>query len=198
VGGGWDGGWGWGWPVYGFGWAPGLYVAAPAPTDGLAHFSVAVPAANAEVWLNGERTAQTGTDRRFKSPPIDPNKDYSYEVKARWLENGKPVERTQTVLVQANQRLTVDLAKPVEVAHFKVVVPAGDAEVWLNGQRTAQTGTDRRFQSPPITPGKDYSYEVKARWLENGQAVERTETIVVQAGKAVSVNLSKTALAARK
>jgi uncharacterized protein (TIGR03000 family) len=216
---GWGGyGWGWpgyawGWPGYGWDYAPGYYPgydlgypgysgAATMPNDGLAHFRVTVPAADAQVWLNGQRTEQTGKDRHFKSPPIAPGKDYSYEVRARWLENGRSVERTQMVVVRANQRLSIDVAKPSSaldsVAHLKVVVPVADAEVWLNGTRTAQTGTERRFKSPPIAPGKDYEYEVRARWLENGQAVERTQTVMVQIGKQASVNLTKPVLAASK
>jgi uncharacterized protein (TIGR03000 family) len=206
---GWDGGWGgdWGWPGY-YGWDygypardfgyPGYYLAAPAPTDGLAHFKVTLPTADAQVWLNGKATEQTGKDRLFKSPPITPGQDYSYEVRARWLENGQPVERTQTVTVRANKRQEIDLTKPADtVAHFKVVVPA-NADVWLNGAPTKQTGSERLFKSPPIAAGQDYSYEVRARWLENGQPVERTETILVKIGKDVSVNLTKSAVVTNK
>lgn len=179
---------------------------APAPTDNAAHLQITAPGADAEVWLNGVRTRQVGSEQSYKSPPVTPGEKYSYEVKARWTENGKVVERTQTVLVQANQRLRVDLGKAVpetptspteNVAHLQIAAPGSDAEVWLNGVRTKQTGSVQRYQTPPMTPGEKYSYEVKARWTENGQSVERTRTIVVRANEKLKVDLGMAEVAAK-
>ena len=40
----------------------------------------------------------------------------------------------------------------------------------------------REFDSPPLTPGKQYSYEVKAQWEENGRPVTQTQEVDVSAG----------------
>ena len=48
-------------------------------------------------------------------------------------------------------------------ARVEVRLPA-DAELWFEGQKTAQTGTDRSFHSPELQPGQDYVYNVRARW----------------------------------
>jgi uncharacterized protein (TIGR03000 family) len=83
----------------------------PPPKDNMAHLLVIVPE-NAELWFNGTKTTQTGTQREFVSPELAPGKNYSYEVKARWQENGKTVEQVRTVHVQANDWKPVDFTKP--------------------------------------------------------------------------------------
>jgi uncharacterized protein (TIGR03000 family) len=77
------------------------------PTDNTAMVHVRVPS-NATVWFDGDRTQQSGTDRTFASPPLKPGNTYSYEVRARWMDNGKPVEETRTVKVRANETSNVD------------------------------------------------------------------------------------------
>jgi uncharacterized protein (TIGR03000 family) len=66
-------------------------------------------------------------------------------------------------------------------SYVRLQVPA-DAEVWFDGQKTQSTGPDRLYVTPPLDRSKSYSYEVKARWMENGQPVERTRTVNIQAG----------------
>jgi uncharacterized protein (TIGR03000 family) len=77
---------------------------------------------------------------------------------------------------------------PNRVAHLNVQVPA-NAQVWIEGVKTTQTGTSRQFQSPPLTPGTNYSYEVRAHWMANGQPVDRTRNVSVHAGGQVLVNM---------
>jgi uncharacterized protein (TIGR03000 family) len=72
-------------------------------------------------------------------------------------------------------------------AHLVVQVPS-EAEVWFEDVKTQQTGATRRFVSPPLVPGTDYSYAIRARWTVDGRAVERTKTVVVHAGNQVSVS----------
>jgi uncharacterized protein (TIGR03000 family) len=74
--------------------------------DNKAHLHVHVPA-GARVWVGGAATTQTGTERDFVSPELNPGKTYSYEVKARWTQDGQPVEETRTVKVRANETSNV-------------------------------------------------------------------------------------------
>lgn len=74
-------------------------------------------------------------------------------------------------------------------AHIRVVLPA-NAELWFDGQKTAATGIVRDFSTPPITPGQDYSYQVRARWTDDGHQVERTRNIDFRAGQEVVVDLT--------
>jgi uncharacterized protein (TIGR03000 family) len=72
-----------------------------------AFMNVRVPS-NAQVWFDGENTQQRGDLRRFVSPPLDPGKTFTYEIKASWTENGRQVERTRKVHVRSGQRVNVD------------------------------------------------------------------------------------------
>jgi len=86
---------------------------SPPQTDNSAQIRVLVPA-GAQVWVGGELTSQTGSERVFSSPVIQPGRTYTYEVKARWMQEGEPVEQVKQVRVQANQTTTVDFSPLVE------------------------------------------------------------------------------------
>lgn len=72
-----------------------------------AHIWLRVPA-DAEIWVNGVKTKQDGESRYFFSPPLASGKKYSYQVRLRWTKDGKPVEETQNILVQAGQTIRRD------------------------------------------------------------------------------------------
>jgi uncharacterized protein (TIGR03000 family) len=77
-----------------------------APPPSPAEIEVRVPA-GAEIWFNGEKTRQTGAVRVFRSPPLELGQRYAYDIKARWAEGGKEVERTLHVPVTAGARQSV-------------------------------------------------------------------------------------------
>ncbi len=76
-------------------------------------------------------------------------------------------------------------------ARVKVTLPDADAQVWFEGQLTKQTGTQRGFVSPALEPGREYLYDVRARWNENGRAVERTQTVRVRADGVVTLDFTR-------
>jgi uncharacterized protein (TIGR03000 family) len=80
--------------------------------------------------------------------------------------------------------------RDANVAMLDVRVPA-DAQVWIDGSKTTQTGTERRFESPTLTPGKTYSYDVRARWMGDEGEVTRTKHVTFHAGDRVSVDFMK-------
>jgi uncharacterized protein (TIGR03000 family) len=86
---------------------PGVVAAAPVADGGCLTVRVSVPAA-AELLVDGVKTAQTGADRLFESPPGEPGREVRYELTARWVENGAPVERTRTVTGKAGEAVRVD------------------------------------------------------------------------------------------
>lgn len=76
-------------------------------------------------------------------------------------------------------------------ATIELYVPAS-AEVWFQGKKTSQTGTLRHFVTPPLSPGTDYSYELRARWTDSsGQVQDQTQEVTVQAGRQVILNLQE-------
>jgi uncharacterized protein (TIGR03000 family) len=66
-------------------------------------------------------------------------------------------------------------------AHITADVPAG-AQLWFEGTLTSSTGSVRQFESPPLTPGSQYTYTVRARWSENGHEMTQTQQAQVTAG----------------
>jgi uncharacterized protein (TIGR03000 family) len=85
----------------------------PPTTAAPAYVQVRV-AADAEVWFDGSATQQRGAVRDFVSPALDPSRSYSYQVRARWMENGEARDETRTVSVQGGQTAYVDFNRPAQ------------------------------------------------------------------------------------
>jgi uncharacterized protein (TIGR03000 family) len=79
---------------------------------------------------------------------------------------------------------------PDNKAHIWLRVPE-DATVWVDGVKTKQTGEARHFYSPPLTPGKKYTYKMRVRWEKDGEPVEKTQKIAVHAGANVRLDLTR-------
>lgn len=69
---------------------------------------VRVPDPNAEVWFDTYKTQQRGTVRQFSTESLDPNQNYTYHLRARWMQNGQQMEQTRDVSVRPGQNVTVD------------------------------------------------------------------------------------------
>jgi uncharacterized protein (TIGR03000 family) len=82
---------------------------------------------------------------------------------------------------------------PAEPAYLTVKVPA-DAKLQIADRLTQQTGTTRRFVSPPLalTSGKKYTYTLKATFMgPDGKEVTAEEVVQVTPGKTTEVDLGK-------
>jgi uncharacterized protein (TIGR03000 family) len=73
-------------------------------------FDVRVPE-SAEVWVQGQKTIQKGMLRQYVSSNLIPNQLYEYEIKAKWMADGREVSQTRTVEIKPGNRLTVDFTK---------------------------------------------------------------------------------------
>ena len=62
----------------------------------------------------------------------------------------------------------------------------------MRRNRTAPTGEVRRFASPPLAPGKEFTYEVRARWTEGGKEVSRARDVGVTAGARARIDFTDT------
>jgi uncharacterized protein (TIGR03000 family) len=80
------------------------YAAEPAvaPTASL-NIEVHVPTPDAQVWINGQASSRTGTTRSFTVEQIYPDRPYRYEVRATWMQDGRPVTQSRVVTVQAGE-----------------------------------------------------------------------------------------------
>jgi len=91
---------------------PGGYEeSSEAATDTTCRLTIRAPE-NAEVWIADWKTPETGSVREFVSPPLKPGKEYTYDVRARWEENGRPMTQTQKVDVKAGATSEVSFPRP--------------------------------------------------------------------------------------
>jgi uncharacterized protein (TIGR03000 family) len=77
-------------------------------------------------------------------------------------------------------------------ASLTVIVPA-DAQVFLDGDPTTETGSERRFITPPLEVGGRYTYTIRARWQQDGQTMEQTRKVPVTGGADLSVDFTRPA-----
>jgi len=71
-------------------------------------------------------------------------------------------------------------------ATLTVNVPA-NTRIFVNGTPTRSDGTVRRYVSRGLTPGFEYSYEIKAELDRDGKAVQETKVVKVRGGQSVDV-----------
>ncbi|QJW94868.1 TIGR03000 domain-containing protein [Frigoriglobus tundricola] len=76
---------------------PATPVAPPATSGGCVILSLRLPQPAADVFVNGQPTRLLGTDRIYKTPPVEAGRNCTFTVTARWLEHGQEVEMTKTV-----------------------------------------------------------------------------------------------------
>jgi uncharacterized protein (TIGR03000 family) len=75
--------------------------------------------------------------------------------------------------------------KPVVIV---VRLPA-DADLFIGGVKSKQQSAVREFDTPPLSPGKKYSYSVKGVWKDGEKEEIRETTIIIQAGETKEINL---------
>ena len=104
--------------------------------------------------------------------------------------NSRPDSSTPAAPAVPPTMDTVPSTTTETIAHIDVRVPAS-AEVWVEGAKTKQAGSLRHFVSPPLTPGKDFVYDIRARWTDaNGRVVDLTRHVPVHAGSQVLENFT--------
>jgi uncharacterized protein (TIGR03000 family) len=80
---------------------------APAPATGeTAQITVLVPD-DAEVYFDGTETNKTGIERVFTTQPVGKG-TFSHTIRARWTQDGLPVDKTIKVSFRAGDKIRVD------------------------------------------------------------------------------------------
>jgi len=73
------------------------------------------------------------------------------------------------------------LYRPSATAMLTVRVPA-HAQVFVNGLPTSSTGTVRRYVSNGLRWGYNYTYQIRAEIVRDGQTITENKTVKLQAG----------------
>jgi uncharacterized protein (TIGR03000 family) len=74
----------------------------------------------------------------------------------------------------------------VNVVRIDVNLPA-DAELFIQNVKMPQAGTTRRFVSPPLEAGQNYTYAIRVVWKENDRELSETRKLRVRAGDHQSI-----------
>lgn len=169
---------------------PGTQETSIRRADGM--LAVNVPQ-DAKIYVNGSATSSTGTDRQYVSRDLDRGFNYTYEVKAEVVRDGKTIEQVKTVNLRAGQtaELAFDFpaAASVETA-LTVHVPA-DAKVFLAGNPTSAKGETRVFRTTGLSTGKAWDdYTVRVEFEQDGQIVKQERTITLRAGEAQELSFT--------
>jgi uncharacterized protein (TIGR03000 family) len=101
-----------------------------------------------------------------------------------------PVRYTITVTVLPVTSPLHEAASEKGEAHIMAHLPA-TARLTLGDEPTLQEGTMRYFSSPPLTPGKKYTYTARVVWFEDGKWVSQTQKVPVWSGRTTCIYLSK-------
>lgn len=94
-------------------------------------------------------------------------------------------------LLDAERSYDDELPAPNASSQVIVKVPDANAQVWVQGKLTTMTGRERVFTSPPLESGFAYSYEVRARWREGNDNIDRTRTVSVRPAERVHVDFTR-------
>jgi uncharacterized protein (TIGR03000 family) len=82
----------------------------------------------------------------------------------------------------------VTAAEPARPATVLVYL-AADATLTFDDEPTTSTSAVRRFVTPPLEPGKTFSYVLKAQTTRDGQTVTTQRKVQVRAGEETTVSL---------
>src|SRR5256885_3262657 len=161
--------------------APGAQGApAPAQTmyrraDGL--LAVNVPD-DAKIYVNGQATSSTGENRQYVSRDLQSGYNYTYEVRAEVVRDGRTVEQVKKIDVRAGETARVAFDFPAGSAaetSLTVHVPS-DAKVFLAGNPTKAGGETRVFRTDRLTGGKAWdNYTVRVELERGGRTIAKEE-----------------------
>jgi uncharacterized protein (TIGR03000 family) len=83
-----------------------------------------------------------------------------------------------------------DASKQPATLVVRMPAPAAQAVLMVDDTPTKQTGAERRFVSPPLEPGRDFSYTLSVTWEPNNYTkITRTRKISVRAGQETVADL---------
>lgn len=100
-----------------------LALAQKPPQGKPVTLQIVPPVPTAQLTIEGMPTRQTGPMRTFQSPPLEPNRAYSYTVVATWAPNNyTTITRSRVLIVMAGQTVEVDMRQPDEKRPDRIAI----------------------------------------------------------------------------
>ena len=173
----------------------GMQPADPAPC----RVTVLVPP-DARLSVNGVPCPLTGRRRSFESPPFAPGRRYTYTLRAEAARGGNTVVKTRRVELRAGGAIEEDftgLFPPQDLpaprpgrCRVTVVLPA-DARLFVDNVPCPLTSGRRSFETPPLPAGRRFFYMLRAEVSRGGAVRTRSQKVLVEAGKDVTVRFDE-------
>jgi uncharacterized protein (TIGR03000 family) len=145
-------------------------------------------AADARLEIEGDKTQQTGEVRRFQSPPLAVDRDYTYTFRATWIQAGKELQAERKVRLRGGQTVDVDLRTPDQPSERLFTLEKVAPVVVAQGESDKLTVRIRRqgFQGPVKLTFRTASSSL--RFAETTiPAGEESAEVEVTAAKATAV-----------
>jgi uncharacterized protein (TIGR03000 family) len=103
--------------------APGLAPAQNTLRPQPVYVRVLLAQDDAQLRIENQPTQQTGTNRLFVSPPLEPGQTFTYTLSATWEPNNyTTITRTRKVVVRGGQQVEVDLRQAEDRNPDKIVI----------------------------------------------------------------------------
>lgn len=157
---------------------------------------VQVPA-DADLFVDNQRSQLSTTTRKFVTPALEPGQDYYYDLRVEAMRDGQVVRDSKRVTIRAGSVARIDFrdSVPGEVAvaapaEITVRLPA-EARLFVDNKPCPLSSSVRTFTTPRLEPGRSFYYTLKAEVEQDGQTVVDSRRVVVQAGKKVEVSFDK-------
>ena len=65
------------------------------------------------VRFDGAATQQVGLTRHFVTPPLNPAREYTYDISVSWMDGGRAMVRHRHLTVWAGEHLTINFGRPI-------------------------------------------------------------------------------------
>jgi uncharacterized protein (TIGR03000 family) len=171
--------------------APAVPGLPPAPgtstsntrADGL--LSVSIPE-DARIFVNGQATSSTGSSRQYVSRDLQTGYNYTYEVRAEVVRDGRTVEQVKKIDLRAGQtaNLAFDFPATDSVETSLTLHVPSDAKVYLAGNATKANGETRVFRTTGLSGSKSWDgYTIRVELERGGRTLTKEETITLKAGQ---------------
>lgn len=90
-----------------------------------------------------------------------------------------------------NGIMTASGSTPSDTARATVMVRLPtDAKLFADGTQLRLTGSERKFVSPPLPTGREFTYQFKVEYDRNGETVSVSKRVLVRAGGSVQVEFA--------
>jgi uncharacterized protein (TIGR03000 family) len=140
--------------------------------------------------------AAQAQDARGYSPPRYPWYEKGYRAYNEPPHAARPSNPAAKPAAPTRYAVVITILpqpKPDEAANVATMMAhlPENAQVYFGDQLTTSTGTMRTYVSPPLAPGKTYTYTVRVDWVEEGKKVTQTHEFDVFPGMIHCIYLVK-------